>query len=326
MSGTYYLLAGLFGVLAEQAQAQTIRGTVRDLQSGVPLRGVGVSLLNHRDSIIYTVRARSDGSFVLSPSGPGTYSVGLRAVGYAPMLTTPFPLDSGVIIALDFEMAREVTKPDTVGVPGSTRPTNIARGSTHFLAQYRDSRGMFFSGAEMLEANQGVAEYVSRLPGFRDFAGGKGRAANECDLINAELKGSAQRLSTTSRSPTNQVEMREDLCSLRDEAGRSVFPVDAPCVTTQVDRIGLVKRLEGMMLVVHRSQRAFVPLGELSFNEAESFTPTEYLVNLARIIAVEVYQRPGDVPPKLRIRATTPEVEAVLAKCAHIQMWTRSAW
>ena len=313
---------------AGSATAQVVRGTVIGSISKTPVQGVAVSLLDARDSVVATVRSGRDGAFRLVAPRADTFSVALRAIGYEPMMTTPFALGTSAELKLDFEIARSIVVLDTVDISGRSKFTNVTSGRSQFLEHYRQGRGMFLSGAEISASGKGVVEYVAELPGFADFKGGRAPdvGPTECQGLNVELTGRSATMRTSERTRLSQMALRDDLCSLRDEMGRAVYSSDAPCVTTQVDRIGLVKRVDGKRLVVHRSQRAFVPSAEFFFSEAEAVTPAEVLINFKDVIGVEFYQNPGDIPKNLRIRGSTPEAEVMIAKCAHIQIWTRMAW
>jgi hypothetical protein len=321
-SGAALLMAGSI------AAAQTVCGTVRDLVGKGALTEVAVSLLDSRDSTLLTVRSGRNGSFRIAVPAPGTYSLALRAVAFEPMTTTAFRIDSGSAIKLEFEMARAPVVLDTIEVLEENRLSRVTRGRTQFQRHYREGRGMFLSGAEILASKKGLGQYISELPGFADFKGDKAPDVGpmSCQGLNAELSGDAPRMTTTNRTRSSQMNRREDLCALRDEMGRAVYPVDAPCVTTQVNRMGLVKRIEGTTLIVHRSQRTFVPSSDFTLSEAERVTPIEIVVSFNDVIGVEFYQKSRDVPANLRIRGATPEAEVMVSKCAHVQIWTRMAW
>ncbi len=79
----------------EFASAQSVRGTVRDDESGVPLQRADVTLLARRDSVVGRTITDEDGRFVLRLPNPGAYRLRATRVGYAPATTDTFALAKG---------------------------------------------------------------------------------------------------------------------------------------------------------------------------------------------------------------------------------------
>jgi hypothetical protein len=121
----------------------------------------------------------------------------------------------------------------------------------------------------------------------------------------------------------------DDLCNLVDEMGRRVISVDAPCVISQVDRLGWVRRLVGTDLIVQPLPKGYVPMGggpTMLETTRDPGTRPEMLIHLNEIIGVEFFRTPEEIPPNLRIRGNTAELEVKTARCGLIQFWTRTAW
>jgi hypothetical protein len=307
-------------------RAQTVSGTVREVGTQGNLEGVRVRLLDMKDSVIASTASSRTGTFRFKLPAPGSYSLQLRQIGFEEMLTTPFALEAADELKIDLEMIRTAVVLDTVAV--SANPANhLTRGRAQFMDHYREGRGVFLSGLEIAASKKGIAEFVSTLPGFLDYTGGKAtdRSSTACQSLNEELKGNTASFFGAKRSARAEFDRVDDLCALRDDAGRVVYPVDAPCVTSQVDRIGLVKRIHGTDLVVHRLPHSFRMEAMLGA-PPDTVTPTEITIHLADIIAVEFYQKPTDIPDKLRLRGDSPEQQFLTSNCAHIQFWTRTAW
>lgn len=121
----------------------------------------------------------------------------------------------------------------------------------------------------------------------------------------------------------------DDLCMLVDEMGRRVLSVDAPCVISQVDRLGWVRRAVGTDLIVQPLPKSYVPLNDGASAVGATSAPAtrpEILVHLREVIGVEFFRTPHEIPDNLKIRGNSPEIEAKVSRCGLIQFWTRTAW
>ena len=68
--------------LSGRAEAQTIRGTVTDPASGAVVAEAVVIMVNGAGERVATMFTASDGTFALTPPGPGTYMIGVSGLGY----------------------------------------------------------------------------------------------------------------------------------------------------------------------------------------------------------------------------------------------------
>jgi len=64
------------------AAAQTIRGTVTDPASGAVVAEAVVIMVNGDGERVATMFTAPDGTFALTPPGPGTYMIGVSGLGY----------------------------------------------------------------------------------------------------------------------------------------------------------------------------------------------------------------------------------------------------
>jgi len=320
------LVAAALGAPAS-AGGQVLQGTLRELMTQRALSGVSVSLLDERDSVLRVINSDIRGGFRFGELAPNAYSISLRAIGYEPMTTTPIRVGARDTIVLAFTLERSVVSLDTVRVRGAPL-SSVTSGRAQFLEHYRRGVGLFISGAEIAAAHLSVAAYVAKLPGFQDFGANKGPAtnANSCQGVNEILRGGNPSMSLERVTAGNGGMDADDFCSLMDENGRRVFPVDAPCMITQVDRLGWVRRVIGTDLVVQPLPKTYTPNGIYRLGETDSGARPEMLVHLREVIGVEFYRTPQEIPPTLRIRGNVPELEAKISRCGLIQFWTRTAW
>ena len=68
--------------LSGRAAAQTIRGTVTDPASGAVVAEAVVIMVNGDGERVATMFTAPDGTFALTPPGPGTYMIGVSGLGY----------------------------------------------------------------------------------------------------------------------------------------------------------------------------------------------------------------------------------------------------
>ena len=68
--------------LPNPGAAQTIRGTVTDPASGAGVAEAVVIMVNGDGERVATMFTASDGTFALTPPGPGTYMIGVSGLGY----------------------------------------------------------------------------------------------------------------------------------------------------------------------------------------------------------------------------------------------------
>ena len=135
-----------FGVRAE---AQTIRGTLKDRETDQPVRfGLVVMLTERGDSVAATL-TNASGRFSLSSREPGGFYLKASALAYRETTVGIFDLDRGGEMTLEF---RIFANPINLGgilinAPGGVRPgALIANG---FFDRMQSGLGRFFPPAEL---------------------------------------------------------------------------------------------------------------------------------------------------------------------------------
>ena len=94
-SFTAGMLLALLLTPARPAWAQTVRGTVVDDESGVPMGTVEVALLGMDDSIVERYVTDENGRFVVRMPDVGSYRLRATRMGYEPSTSDAFALAPG---------------------------------------------------------------------------------------------------------------------------------------------------------------------------------------------------------------------------------------
>lgn len=143
--------------------AQGVAGSVVEAVTGAPLPGVAVLVVSATDSSTrQAIITDTAGRFAISPLAPGRYSVALRRLGFLPV-TQDVDITAGVTRRLDVTMSRVPTLLDTIRAQ-STR--NVTPGREFFARHYREGKGFFTSGAEIMLSRMSSCDYFGGVPGL----------------------------------------------------------------------------------------------------------------------------------------------------------------
>jgi hypothetical protein len=317
------ILIGLVLLATPELRAQVVRGTVREIGTKAPLSNVEVLLfVDASDSAVARGTTDRGGTFRLVAPKPGSYSIGLRRIGFEQLATTATMLGARDTMSIALEMIRTAVNLDTVRVRDATSLFGVTAGRDQFLSHYREGAGLFISGAEIQASKLGIGAYLAKLPGMADLGGSKNAADFSGGGTRPEDFGKPSRLRTQNDA--------QDMThfALRDEMGRNIVSVDAPCVTTRVDRLGPVVGIVGSQLRVQQyTAAAPKPMVGVIVTEVDPMVPAgELTVHLNEIIGIEVYRNPSEIPAEWKKRGWTLEEQRDSGRCAHIQFWTRTAW
>jgi hypothetical protein len=94
-------------------EAQTIRGTVVEAETGEPLSGVRVWLLTEDGAELGLVMTEADGRFRLQPDDPGTYRIRATRIGYLSGASERVEVGEDEVVEVEV-----VLHPDPVRLPG----------------------------------------------------------------------------------------------------------------------------------------------------------------------------------------------------------------
>lgn len=155
-----------------EADAQTIRGTVLDSESGEPVVLAYVGLLEPGRELVVAGLARRDGTFSLRAPAEGSYFLYVERAGYRGVLDGLFELGEGGVIELSVGMRPEPVSVEGVavdvegaaGVEGRRRTAwtdafdeRRARGLGHFLVREEIERRAV---EDLTDAMRGIPQLV----------------------------------------------------------------------------------------------------------------------------------------------------------------------
>lgn len=155
---TLFILIGFSSLFAFSQPKYTIKGSVMDTVSGVPLVNTSITVLNAKDSTLVKFgRATSSGSFILNNLKSGQFILLVSYPEYADYVET-FKLDS-IKSEKDFGKLKMILKArllEEVIVKGKAAQMTIKGDTTEFNA-----------AAFNIEANSKVEDLLKQLPGIQ---------------------------------------------------------------------------------------------------------------------------------------------------------------
>lgn len=131
-------LLGLFAFAAgpvTPAAAQTVTGTVLDVDTGEPVSGVALLLRNELDNVVARAETGEDGRFALAARNPGPYVIEVERLGYAPLPPQPLTLDRE-LAEVEIRLSRAPIEVDPVTVTGRRRDPRHEATLEGALARY----------------------------------------------------------------------------------------------------------------------------------------------------------------------------------------------
>ena len=131
-SATHLVAALLIGLTAPTLEAQSVRGTVREQNSGTPLSGVLMTLSRDGSlAAVATVLTNDRGTFVLRAPEPGRYRLGAKRIGVRRFTSDAIELASAQELQMDVELEALVHQLPAVRVEGdpicATRANQVER-------------------------------------------------------------------------------------------------------------------------------------------------------------------------------------------------------
>jgi hypothetical protein len=164
---TSRLVGALVLIGAATARGQSIRGEVRDETTKQPIVRVTVSLLDAKDSTIRNVLSNDSGRFAVALPGPGTYSLSLRRVGWAKLMTKPFTVRANdTVSTLTFEMARQIVALDTVVSVETRGVFAMTPGKEYVRKHFALGLGAIISGWEIEKTGLSLSAYLGQQAGL----------------------------------------------------------------------------------------------------------------------------------------------------------------
>jgi hypothetical protein len=166
---------------AAGAQAQSVRGVIRDSVSNEPVAGARITLLRLPNTIVTSTATDSAGEFLLRWTQWDSVRLEVQRVGYASLLTAPLALKAGDTIRLDLKLAPAPIALKPVAVAATVQSWNLEQ----FRERQRTGLGRYL-GPEQIAAlppRTGV-QAVLRVDG-RFLADDRGNGLLMRNLSNA---------------------------------------------------------------------------------------------------------------------------------------------
>ncbi len=172
-------------ITAAPLTAQAISGTVVETQTGAPIQGASVILLNRDGERLAWRLTDGDGRFEFRLPRPGTYLLQAERIGHARVVSEPIPVDRGVTVVYTLEAPVAVITLAGVEVESSRR-CEVRPG------QGASTATVWEEARKALEATSrtsalGVYQYVIRRYERELDARGR-RVRNETSRIERQLQ------------------------------------------------------------------------------------------------------------------------------------------
>jgi hypothetical protein len=160
------LLVALLWLLlsAGSAGAQGVRGVVLDMDTGLPIEGATVSLLDFGEEALHSVITGRAGTFWIRIQNSDRYHLRAERIGYAPVTSPPLDLAAGETSVVELRMGVEAVPlaPLTVKASSSTSFRNRALDDFYARRRLGLAGGAAFYGPAELE-QMPAADVVSLL-------------------------------------------------------------------------------------------------------------------------------------------------------------------
>lgn len=165
--------------LGDRAAAQVIQGRIFAYDTGAPLRGAAVALMDADSQAVATTLADSSGAFRLRVPAPGAWRVAVAQLGYGSVLSAPIDVGLEATVSVEIRMAvAPVALDDPVVVVGERtyRNPDLEAFRQRRKRGERTGRG-YFIGREELERRPGArpTDLFRTIAGVRIVRGGRGR-------------------------------------------------------------------------------------------------------------------------------------------------------
>ena len=157
------------------ANAQHIRGHVRDVVSDRPIAGVVLTLHGSDSGVVASSISDAAGAWRLNAPGAGTYHVRARRLGYEPWITDSIILRQNDELESVLHLRQVAVTLDVV-----TARAAAIRQNLEYAGFFDRQRGNFghFVGPDAIDRRQAsrITDVLSAIPGVTLYAPGRGSA------------------------------------------------------------------------------------------------------------------------------------------------------
>jgi len=288
------LAVAAFGV---RANAQVVvHGSVVEATTKEPVPGATTIIRNARDTVVASAVSNAQGQFTIrfAPQDSETYTVASRRLGYEAREATGIVIRPVDTLSVTVELPRLDVVLDTVRTIAPKKKFlgitwGVTSGRELFADHYREGKGYFFSGQEMMWSQLGACGYFAEVPGLM--------------------------LSTVPSGVP---------CGVPPFATHYIASATQPaCLVGYVDRIGRLASLDDDN-ELHVTVGMGGPMGARNARTRSNGTigiqPLE--VPLEDVVGVEVYKNRNELPSDMRRDLDLP----ISFNCAIVRIWTTQAW
>ena len=193
MRGRIWILligAAVMQAAGQPAAAQRVRGQLVDQETGQPLSGVAVTLLQPNGIVLGTAITVEDGRFHLAAPEPGHYLLTISRIGYRRLQEGPFALASGEERGGVYLLSRSVVRLPDIGVtaPAPGVEANAYLERVGFYERQKSDFGHFITEEE-IEARQArrFTDLLAVIPGVSILPAAGGLGGTGVQLRGSDL-------------------------------------------------------------------------------------------------------------------------------------------
>lgn len=158
----------LVPLLAGSLSAQGIRGRVLDAETGQPVAGATVEVLDAGEVALRRVVTDTAGGFSLRVAETGRYHLRSERIGYETVTSPPIDMVAGDTLVVELRMATEAVVLAPLTITASSRRSPWDRTLDEFYERQRRGWGRFIGPAEIERLRPvTVTQLLHGYPGIR---------------------------------------------------------------------------------------------------------------------------------------------------------------
>jgi len=159
------VLAAGSALPARPGTAQTVRGTLLDAESAVPVEEALVLLVTEQGDTVARTLSDARGAFALSAPSPGEYYILASTLGYRTLREGVFELGAGGVVTVEVRLEPEpisIAGIEVTRFGGVAEPPLVRNG---FFARLSQGHGYFITPVDLDETSAvRITELLGRVP------------------------------------------------------------------------------------------------------------------------------------------------------------------
>ncbi len=165
---TLMISSALSGLLAGQAAAQIVRGTIVDEGTSAPIQGAFIQLLDSTGAARAGVLSSDAGLFILTAPAAGRYTLRAERIGYASAFSDTLEVSAGKTLQYRFAVPVQAVSLEGISVTGSKR-CNTPREEGAETSVLWDEARKALDVVAWMEAERGVPYQTATWERSRDL-------------------------------------------------------------------------------------------------------------------------------------------------------------